>query len=215
MQLIDKMPNLEVISLSVNKINSLKDFAKCSKLHVSNPPPRNFIFAKTASPISGKSDIYSTSHIWNPSGFTIIHALNTKTIDRLFCITCPISPNLIIMLLPASKRQQLLVRNMILILVAWRNKSKVMCRSLQRKVILIKVRLKECVPIQKYIGKRDQVTNTDIVEVVTNKFRIQTKMNPTWKIWLATKIFWLQCYLCWSSWIVEVLRLLEKKLKNS
>ena len=86
------------------------------------------------------------------------------------------------MLLPASKRQQLLVRNMILILVAWRNKSKVMCRSRQRKVILIKVRSKECVPIQKYIGKRDQVTNTDIVEVVTNKFRIQTKMNPTWKI---------------------------------
>lgn len=34
LQLIEKMPNLEVISLSVNKINSLKDFAKCNKLHV-------------------------------------------------------------------------------------------------------------------------------------------------------------------------------------
>jgi len=34
LSLIDRMPNLEVISLSVNKINSLKDFASCSKLHV-------------------------------------------------------------------------------------------------------------------------------------------------------------------------------------
>lgn len=36
LSIIERMPNLEVISLSVNKINSLKDFSKCSKLHV-NP----------------------------------------------------------------------------------------------------------------------------------------------------------------------------------
>lgn len=35
LSLIDKMPNLEVISLSVNKISSLKYFANCQKLQVS------------------------------------------------------------------------------------------------------------------------------------------------------------------------------------
>lgn len=42
LKLIEKMPNLEVISLSVNKINSLKDFASCNKLHVFDPQSRNF-----------------------------------------------------------------------------------------------------------------------------------------------------------------------------
>ena len=47
LQLIERMPNLEVISLSVNKINSLRDFAKCNKLHVSLLRFRNCICAKT------------------------------------------------------------------------------------------------------------------------------------------------------------------------
>ena len=51
LQLIEKMPNLEVISLSVNKINSLKDFAKCSKLHVYLNRPRNSTFEKIVSQI--------------------------------------------------------------------------------------------------------------------------------------------------------------------
>lgn len=34
LQLIQKMPNLEVVSLSVNRIASLKDFAYCPKLQV-------------------------------------------------------------------------------------------------------------------------------------------------------------------------------------
>jgi hypothetical protein len=36
LKLIEKMPNLEVISLSVNCISSLKDFATCQKLQVIN-----------------------------------------------------------------------------------------------------------------------------------------------------------------------------------
>lgn len=36
LRLIDKMPNLEVVSLSVNRISSLRDFAKCQKLQVMN-----------------------------------------------------------------------------------------------------------------------------------------------------------------------------------
>jgi cilla- and flagella-associated protein len=43
LSLVEKMPNLEVISLSVNKINSLRDFSKCSKLHVLVPLCRNSI----------------------------------------------------------------------------------------------------------------------------------------------------------------------------
>lgn len=34
LQLIEKMPNLEVVSLSVNRICSLRDFSKCMKLQV-------------------------------------------------------------------------------------------------------------------------------------------------------------------------------------
>ncbi len=34
LSLIEKMPNLEVISLSVNRISSLRDFSKCFKLQV-------------------------------------------------------------------------------------------------------------------------------------------------------------------------------------
>lgn len=34
LSLIEKMPNLEVISLSVNRISSLKDFSTCQKLQV-------------------------------------------------------------------------------------------------------------------------------------------------------------------------------------
>jgi Leucine-rich repeat (LRR) protein len=34
LRLIEKMPNLEVVSLSVNRINSLRDFATCQKLQV-------------------------------------------------------------------------------------------------------------------------------------------------------------------------------------
>lgn len=34
LSLIQKMPNLEVVSLSVNRISSLKDFAYCPKLQV-------------------------------------------------------------------------------------------------------------------------------------------------------------------------------------
>ncbi len=49
LQLIEKMPNLEVISLSVNKINSLKDFAKCNKLHVTLHLYRNCTSGRTAS----------------------------------------------------------------------------------------------------------------------------------------------------------------------
>ena len=32
MKLLSSLPNVEVLSLSVNKINSLKDFSSCSKL---------------------------------------------------------------------------------------------------------------------------------------------------------------------------------------
>lgn len=46
LSLIDRMPNLEVISLSVNKINSLKDFANCSKLHVHTVINTGTVFAK-------------------------------------------------------------------------------------------------------------------------------------------------------------------------
>lgn len=35
LSLLEKMPNLEVVSLSVNRISGLKDFAKCPKLQVS------------------------------------------------------------------------------------------------------------------------------------------------------------------------------------
>ena len=55
LQLIEKMPNLEVISLSVNKISSLRDFAKCNKLQVFLPLFRNFTSAKIASTTSEKS----------------------------------------------------------------------------------------------------------------------------------------------------------------
>lgn len=48
LSLIDKMPNLEVISLSVNRIVSLKDFGKCQKLQVPSQTVRNSTFAKTA-----------------------------------------------------------------------------------------------------------------------------------------------------------------------
>ena len=34
LSLIEKMPNLEVVSLSVNKIATLRDFAKCHRLQV-------------------------------------------------------------------------------------------------------------------------------------------------------------------------------------
>jgi len=34
LSLIEKMPNLEVISLSVNKISTLRDFSTCNKLQV-------------------------------------------------------------------------------------------------------------------------------------------------------------------------------------
>jgi hypothetical protein len=54
LQLIDKMPNLEVISLSVNKISSLRDFAKCNKLQVQLPQCRNSTCARTVSLISAK-----------------------------------------------------------------------------------------------------------------------------------------------------------------
>jgi cilla- and flagella-associated protein len=47
LQLIDRMPNLEVISLSVNKIASLRDFAKCNKLQVTLPLPRSYTCART------------------------------------------------------------------------------------------------------------------------------------------------------------------------
>jgi len=82
LRLIEKMPNLEVISLSVNKINSLKDFAKCTKLHVSLTTPRNSTSAKTASPISGKSDTCSNSPTSNPCGSTIILVPSMRTTDR-------------------------------------------------------------------------------------------------------------------------------------
>lgn len=62
LKLIEKMPNLEVISLSVNKISSLKDFASCNKLHVSHLKSRNFISEKIVSLISEKSDIFLISH---------------------------------------------------------------------------------------------------------------------------------------------------------
>lgn len=55
LQLIEKMPNLEVISLSVNKISSLRDFAKCNKLQVLPFSFRNFTSAKIASTILEKS----------------------------------------------------------------------------------------------------------------------------------------------------------------
>lgn len=55
LQLIEKMPNLEVISLSVNKISSLRDFAKCNKLQVPSYLPRNFTSAKIASTICERS----------------------------------------------------------------------------------------------------------------------------------------------------------------
>jgi hypothetical protein len=70
LQLIEKMPNLEVISLSVNKISSLRDFGKCNKLQVSFSPFRNSISAKTASTISGKSDISSNCPRSRCSGCT-------------------------------------------------------------------------------------------------------------------------------------------------
>lgn len=37
LSILEKMPNLEVISLSVNKISSLKDFRHCYKLQVPLP----------------------------------------------------------------------------------------------------------------------------------------------------------------------------------
>jgi hypothetical protein len=55
LQLIEKMPNLEVVSLSVNRIYTLKDFAKCHKLQVPIPRPSNSTFAKIISLIFGKS----------------------------------------------------------------------------------------------------------------------------------------------------------------
>lgn len=51
LQLIERMPNLEVISLSVNKISSLRDFANCNKLQVHFAPSRNFIYERIVSPI--------------------------------------------------------------------------------------------------------------------------------------------------------------------
>ena len=55
LQLIEKMPNLEVISLSVNKISSLRDFAKCNKLQVPSFLPRSSTSAKIASTICERS----------------------------------------------------------------------------------------------------------------------------------------------------------------
>lgn len=93
LRLVEKMPNLEVISLSVNKINSLKDFSNCNKLHVLHPSLRNSISEKIASPISGKS---STSSIYPTSslcGYMTTLALNMKTTERLCSTICPISTN--------------------------------------------------------------------------------------------------------------------------
>jgi hypothetical protein len=93
LQLIEKMPNLEVISLSVNKISSLKDFAKCNKLHVPCFLPRNCTLGRTASPIFEKSGIYWSYLISNPSGCTITPAPKSKITEKLSSITCPTSPN--------------------------------------------------------------------------------------------------------------------------
>jgi len=82
LQLIEKMPNLEVISLSVNKINSLKDFAKCAKLHVFLTTSRNSTFAKTASLISSKSDTSSTFPISNHCGSMITPVLSIRNIEK-------------------------------------------------------------------------------------------------------------------------------------
>ena len=57
LSLIQQMPNLEVISLSVNHIATLKYFSTCQKLQVSCLSFRNFIFAKIAFRILLKSDI--------------------------------------------------------------------------------------------------------------------------------------------------------------
>lgn len=57
LQLIERMPNLEVISLSVNKISSLKDFARCNKLQVPPQTLRNCTCARIASLTYEKSDI--------------------------------------------------------------------------------------------------------------------------------------------------------------
>lgn len=91
LQLIERMPNLEVISLSVNKISSLKDFAKCSKLQVLLKPRRNSIYARTASPISGRSDTLSNSPPSKCYGFTIIHVPQSKITEKSSYTTSPIS----------------------------------------------------------------------------------------------------------------------------
>ncbi len=48
LSLIEKMPNLEVISLSVNRIVSLRDFGRCNKLQVPAQSCRNSTCARTA-----------------------------------------------------------------------------------------------------------------------------------------------------------------------
>ena len=58
LSIIERMPNLEVISLSVNKIQSLKDFSKCAKLHVLSSSFSNFTSEKIASLILKKLGIY-------------------------------------------------------------------------------------------------------------------------------------------------------------
>lgn len=58
LSLIQKMPNLEVVSLSVNRICSLKDFSHCPKLQVPCPPFRNSTSVRIASATSGRSDIW-------------------------------------------------------------------------------------------------------------------------------------------------------------
>lgn len=93
LRLVEKMPNLEVISLSVNKINSLKDFSNCNKLHVLRLSHRNSISEKIASPISGKSSTFSTYLTSSLCGYMTTLALSMRTTERLCFTISPISTN--------------------------------------------------------------------------------------------------------------------------
>lgn len=89
LQLIERMPSLEVISLSVNRIATLRDFSKCLKLQVLILSHSNYIYAKTASKISRKLGICSNYPPSRCYGCTTTPAPTSPTIEKQSSTTSP------------------------------------------------------------------------------------------------------------------------------
>ena len=103
LQLIEKMPNLEVVSLSVNRISTLRDFSKCAKLQVNPICFRNCTCARITSWILDRSNIWWSCPTSRYSGSTTTPALRQKTIEKSSSNICPISSNSIIIKSPRKR----------------------------------------------------------------------------------------------------------------